>query len=114
MSVWFLMSSQHPVNQLIFPVLETDKAQSGAWKPKDYTVPVSVNHDACYGDGKKQELRLQREHRGKTLTLGDQGTLPREWQLSCGTKTNSVHSRRNRGEARGLVTGNNIGKRSGV
>lgn len=114
MSMWFLMSSQLPVNQLIFPALETNKAQSGAWKTKDYTVPVSVNHDACYGDGRQQKLRLQREHRGETLTLGNQGTLPREWQLSCGTNTNSVHSRRNRGEARGLVTGNNIYKSSGV
>lgn len=55
MSMWFLMSSQLPVNQLIFPALETDKAQSGAWKTKDYTVPVSVNHDACYGDGRQQK-----------------------------------------------------------
>lgn len=78
MSVWFLMSSQHPVNQLIFPALKTDKAQGGAWKPKDDTVPVSVNHDACYGDGRKQELRLQREHRGETLALSDQGTFAEE------------------------------------
>lgn len=91
MSMWFLMSSQLPVNQLIFPALETDKAQSGAWRTKDYMVPVSVNHDACYGDGRQQKLRLQREHRGETLTLGNQGTLPREWQLSCSTKTAYIH-----------------------
>lgn len=79
MSVWFLMSSLHSVNQLIYPALQTDKQ---AWKPKDYTMPVSANHDACYGDDRGQELGIQREHRGETLTRRDQGTLPGECQLS--------------------------------
>lgn len=79
MLVWFLMSSLHSVNQLIYPALQTDKR---AWKPKDYTMPVSANHDACYGDDRGQELGIQREHRGETLTRRDQGTLPGERQLS--------------------------------
>lgn len=53
MSMWFLVSSQHSVNHLTYPALETDKLQSGTWKPKDYTMSVTVNHDACYGGSRE-------------------------------------------------------------
>lgn len=59
------MSSQHSVNHLIYPALETDKLQGRAWKTKDYAMPVTVNHDACYGGAREQEHRLWESTEGR-------------------------------------------------